>query len=217
MRDEGSRGRPVAGHISAAIGDLCWLILELSSSIPNPDDMIITLIGSRGTGKSTVAPGLASRLGWDWVDADRELERRAGRSIREIFAAEGEPAFRTLERQVLVDLLQRSRLVLAAGGGAILNPDTRKEFPQAGPVIWLQASAETLAARLSADPTTSSQRPALTSAGGLEEIRLLLQQREPFYREAATLEVSTEHRAAESIVDEILAKLPSVTDRSGGA
>src|SRR5512144_1080339 len=102
--------------------------------------MIITLIGTRGTGKSTIAPLLAARLGWEWIDADIELERRAGKSIREIFATEGEPAFRTLERQTLVDLLKRDRLVIAAGGGAILNPDTRRDVQSAGPVVWLQAT-----------------------------------------------------------------------------
>ena len=102
--------------------------------------MILTLIGTRGTGKSTVAPLLAERLGWDWIDADVELERRAGRSIREIFASDGEPVFRALERQNLLELLQRDRLVLAAGGGAILNADTRRDFRAAGPVVWLQAT-----------------------------------------------------------------------------
>ncbi len=179
--------------------------------------MILTLIGYRGTGKSTVAPVLAARLGWDWIDADIELARRAGRSIREIFATDGEPVFRALERKTLIEMLQRTRLVLAAGGGAILNPQTRRDFQQAGPVVWLQATAETLAARLQTDPASASQRPSLTPAGGIEEIRLLLKQREPFYRETATLEISVEQRSPEEIADEILTRLPSLTDRSGRA
>lgn len=189
-------------------------ILELSTGFSNPVNMIVTLIGYRGTGKSTIAPVLANRLGWDWVDADVELERRAGRSIREIFAVDGEQKFRELERQVLVDLLSRSRLVLAAGGGAILNPETRRDFLQAGPVIWLQASVETIAARLAADPVSVSQRPALTAVGGIEEIRAILQDRDPLYRATASLEISVEQRTPEKIVDEIVMRLPMLTTGS---
>lgn len=176
--------------------------------------MIVTLIGTRGTGKSTVAPLLAERLGWDWIDADVELERLVGQSIREIFATDGEPVFRTQERQNLVDLLQRDRLVLAAGGGAILNPDTRRDFRAAGPVVWLQATPETVAARVAADPVTAARRPNLTASGGIEEIRSVLQQREPLYRETASVCVATDDRTAPDIVDDILAQLPDLG--SGG-
>jgi shikimate kinase len=190
------------------------LILDLSGLISDSGGMIITLIGYRGSGKSTVAPALAARLGWDWIDADVELERRAGRSIRDIFATDGEGEFRRREREVLVDLLRRTRFVLAAGGGAILNPETRRELRQAGPVIWLVASPETLAARLAADPTSATQRPSLTGRNRLDEIKDVLEQREPWYRETATLVVSTENRTMEEIVDEILLQLKesAVTD-----
>lgn len=170
--------------------------------------MILTLIGTRGTGKTTVAPLLAARLGWDWIDADIELERQAGRTIREIFAADGEPVFRQLERANLISLLQRDRLVLAAGGGAILNADTRRDFREAGPVVWLQARPETVAARVMADPVTSARRPNLTSTGGSEEFRTILQQREPLYRETATLVVTTDDRTAEDIATDIMNQLP---------
>lgn len=94
--------------------------------------MTITLTGYRGTGKSSVAPLLADRLGWSWIDADAEIERRAGQSIRDIFAAGGEPEFRRQERAVMVDLLSRDRLVIASGGGAILNEQTRRDMRAAG-------------------------------------------------------------------------------------
>ena len=154
--------------------------------------MIITLIGYRGTGKSTVARPLAARLGWTAVDADAELERRAGRSIRDIFASDGEPEFRRLERETLVDLLQRDRLVIAAGGGAILNPQTRADFGASGPVVWLQASVETIEQRLYGDPTTTDRRPNLTASGGRQEIEQMLKVREPYYRETASLIVATD-------------------------
>lgn len=178
--------------------------------------MILTLIGTRGTGKSTVAPMVAARLGWDWQDADVELERRAGRSIREIFATDGEHAFRGLERQVLIDLLQRDRLVLATGGGSILNPDTRRDFRAAGPVVWLEATPETVAARVAADPVTAARRPNLTATGGIAEFRAILQQRESLYRDTATLCIATDDRSAQDIADDILAQLPSLSAGSDG-
>src|SRR5688500_2590703 len=82
--------------------------------------MNLLLIGYRGTGKSTVARLVAERLNWPWLDADVELERRAGKSIAAIFAEDGEPAFRDLESQVLAELVQADRHVLALGGGVIL-------------------------------------------------------------------------------------------------
>src|SRR6185369_11029470 len=148
--------------------------------------MVITLIGYRGSGKSTVAAPLAERLGWSWIDADAVIEQRAGCSIREIFAAEGEPGFRRRERDVLSELLRGDKLVIAAGGGAILSAETRADMRAAGPVVWLRASVETLAARIAGDATTAERRPNLVS-GGVQEICDLLAFREPLYRECATI------------------------------
>lgn len=154
--------------------------------------MILTLIGYRATGKTTLAQPLAERLGWSWVDADVELERRAGRTIREIFDAGGEPEFRRLERSTLSDLLTRDRLVLAAGGGAVLDSETRRDFKLAGPAVWLKASVDTIEQRLYGDATTRERRPNLTAAGGREEIERLLEQREPIYRDVADLIIQTD-------------------------
>ncbi|MSR56697.1 MAG: shikimate kinase [Planctomycetaceae bacterium] len=174
--------------------------------------MVVTLIGYRGSGKSTLAAPLAARLGWDWVDADTVIEDSAGCTIRDIFAAEGEAGFRTRERSAIVGLVSRDRLVLAAGGGAILNPDTRRDLRAAGPVVWLQAGLETLAARIAGDPTTAGRRPSLLggglAGGGPQEIARLLAEREPLYRECATLIVDTADRNIDEIVDEICRGLP---------
>lgn len=166
--------------------------------------MTITLIGYRGSGKSSVAGPLAERLGWTAVDADAEIERRAGRSIREIFAERGESGFRELERTVLGDLLRQERLVIAAGGGAVLDPQTRREMRRAGPVVWLRADVETLQARMEGDRTTADRRPALTSTGGLQEIERLLAEREPLYRECASLTLETGGRSVAEVVEDIL-------------
>ena len=170
--------------------------------------MIITLIGFRGTGKSTLAPRLASKLGWEWADADVELEKRAGRSIRDIFSSDGEPEFRRLERETLVLLLKRHRLVLAAGGGAILNEDTRRDFQAAGPVVWLQASVDSIANRILTRGAMTPHRPNLTSLTGFDEIRTLVIQREPLYRDAATLTVATDRMSLDEIAQEVLRNLP---------
>ena len=169
---------------------------------------IITLIGYRGTGKSTLAAPLAKRLGWEWLDADVELERRAGRSIKDIFITDGEPEFRRLERELLAELLQRDRLILAAGGGAILNVATRHEMQSAGPVIWLQASADTIERRLTTDPTTGQRRPNLTATGGREEIERLLAIREPMYRECATIVVNSDAASPAELVAQVVLQLP---------
>lgn len=178
--------------------------------------MVITLIGYRGTGKSTLAAPLARWLGWEWLDADVELERRAGRSIQDIFATHGEPEFRRLERELLSELLKRDRLVLAAGGGAILNEATRADMKSAGPVIWLQASADTIERRLATDPTTGQRRPNLTSSGGRAEIERLLAMREPLYRECATITLVADIALADQLVEDVLRRLPA-TVRGGSS
>lgn len=170
--------------------------------------MIISLVGYRGTGKSTIAAALADRLRWAFVDADIEIERRAGCSIREIFAAGGEAAFRAAERQVLADLLAEDRQVVAAGGGAVLDPDTRREMMNAGPVVWLRASVETILDRLAGDTATRIRRPALTDQDPRTEIITLLARREPLYAEIATVTVDTDGRSAAEIVAEICTQLP---------
>jgi len=169
--------------------------------------MPLTLIGYRATGKTTIARLLAERLGWEWIDADVEIERRAGKSIARIFAEEGEPAFRDLEAQTIADLCQREKLVLAAGGGAPMRPESRAAMRRSGMVAWLKATPATILARMSGDATTGARRPNLTAQGGLGEIVELLERREPIYRETAHVEVDTEGKPPEQVAAEILAKI----------
>ena len=171
--------------------------------------MVITLIGYRGSGKSTVAMPLAAALGWDWVDADAVIETQAGKTIREIFQTEGEPSFRTWERQVLSQLLCRDRLVIAAGGGAILNEQTRESMRRAGPVVWLQADVDTLYKRIHGDATTAERRPSLTAFSARDEIAKVLEARTPLYQTTATMVIDTEGLTIDSIVSRILTTLPT--------
>ena len=172
-----------------------------------PTTMILSLIGYRATGKTTLARLVAERLGWDWIDADTEIELRAGKSISRIFAEDGEPAFRDIEAAVIGEFCRRDRLVLAAGGGAPLRPDNRRAMRARGKVVWLVARPETILARMAADAATPARRPALTDRPALEEIIQLLDSREPIYRETADLIVDTEGGLPAEIAEEIIERL----------
>jgi shikimate kinase len=162
----------------------------------------LALVGYRGTGKTTVGRLLAERLGRPFVDADRELEARAGRPIRAIFAEEGEPAFRDLEEATLRDLAARPGVVLATGGGVVLRGPNRRALRRFGFVVWLTASPDVLAGRLRDD---GGGRPALTAAGPLAEIAAVLEARTPLYREVADAVVETEGRTPAQVADAVLA------------
>ena len=166
--------------------------------------MIVSLIGYRATGKTTIARLLAEALGCPWVDSDREIERQAGKTIAEIFAEDGEPAFRNFEERIIAELCLKNELILATGGGAVMRENTRNILRASGPVLWLTASAETIHQRMNGDSTTATSRPSLTDLSALDEIRHLLEVREPFYRDCATMEITTELCSPEEIVRQIL-------------
>lgn len=171
--------------------------------------MNITLIGYRGSGKSSIVPLIAERLNWSWADVDRLIEQQAGKSIKEIFAEDGEPAFRKTERSVVIKLFQNDQIVIGTGGGTVIDLENRKDFMSAGPVIWLKASADELYARISKDPISAETRPSLTDkGGGIEEIKEVLGLREPMYSECATIQIETAGSTFEEIVDEIFRQLP---------
>ncbi len=172
--------------------------------------MPITLIGYRATGKTTLARMLGERLGWDWIDADLEIERRAGKTIVEIFTEDGEAVFRDLEADVTVELCGQEKLVLASGGGAPLRPQSRRAMRESGKVVWLQARSETVLARMTGDATTAMRRPELTNKSALEEIVQIMGEREPVYREIAHIEVDTESKTPQQLTDEIVQRLELV-------
>jgi shikimate kinase len=173
----------------------------------------LILIGYRGTGKTTVARLVAERLGWPWQDADAYLEGKLGRTVRAVFAAEGEAGFRAHEAAALAELLEAPRLVLATGGGVVLRPDNRARLRAAGRVVWLTADAGTIWARLQGDPATAAQRPALTGLPGPEEVAALLAAREPWYRECATAVVDTAGRTPAAVADTITADILNLHGR----
>lgn len=172
--------------------------------------MRVVIVGYRGTGKTTVAPRLAEALGCEWADADSVLEARAQRTIREIFATEGEATFRDMEAIVLADLLQQPSIVIATGGGVILRPENRQRLKhEADVVVWLSAGVDTILERMASDPATAARRPRLTAAAPAEEVVRLLAEREPWYAEVATIAVDTVGREPAEIVAEIQSRLPT--------
>lgn len=153
--------------------------------------MSIVLIGYRGSGKSTIGRRLAEKLWLPFVDADEKIGAAAGKSIARIFAEDGEARFRDIECAVVADLLNLSEHVIALGGGAVMRPETReKMLASSHKRIYLRCEPEVLAARLAADPNTVENRPNLTAlGGGLEEIRKVLAEREPIYRQVSSAEL----------------------------
>lgn len=170
--------------------------------------MIVTLIGYRGCGKSSIAPLIANALHCDWVDSDREVERQAGLSIAEVFALHGEAHFRDLESDVLQNLVQSEKsVVIAAGGGAILREQNRVALKAAGPVVWLTADVDVLAARIQQDRATDANRPSLTGTGVVQEISQVLEVRMPLYQDSATITVSTDDRTVDEICEVVLSAI----------
>jgi shikimate kinase len=163
---------------------------------------LIFLIGYRGAGKTTVARLLAEKLGWRWLDADAVLEERAGKSIRQIFTDDGEPAFRDLESAVLRDLGTLEEHVIATGGGVVLREENRAILKK-GIVVWLRAPADVLWQRMQSDLTTTERRPDLTQ-GGLAEVEEMLRVREPLYEACWDVVVEVENQTPADIAAMVL-------------
>lgn len=169
-------------------------------------DRCVLLMGYRGTGKTTVARRLAELLRCDSVDSDDLVEQRGYRTIAEIFAEEGEQAFRDLEQQVVVELCGGPARVISLGGGAVLREANRQAIG-GHHVVWLMASPAAIAERLAADQLSSARRPSLTGAGLLSEIEQVLAERTPIYQRCATMEVDTQGLSPQRVADEIYRQL----------
>lgn len=159
----------------------------------------IFLVGPMGAGKSTIGRQLAAALGYTFRDSDLEIQRRTGVDIGTIFEFEGEAGFRQRERQVIDELSQGERILLATGGGAVLNEENRRDLTTRGYVVYLQCSPEQQYARTARD----RNRPLLQNSEPLETLRALMAVRDPLYRQVADLVVSTEKRSAGAVVREI--------------
>ena len=164
----------------------------------DPIDRIV-LVGMMCSGKSAVGAALAARLGWTHLDLDREIEREAGRSVREIFAAEGEAGFRRMEAEATRRMAGRARIVLSPGGGWMTNPALLESLGPGTLCVWLQVSPEEAVRRSGAAP---GERPLLAGPDPLSAVRRLLAEREGFYARAH-LALPTDGRSVDGTARDI--------------
>ncbi|MEP7241114.1 MAG: shikimate kinase [Devosia sp.] len=164
----------------------------------------VALVGMMGAGKTTVGRRLAARLGRHFVDSDEEVEKAAGMTIEEIFAAHGEADFRAGEARVIARLLKDRDLVLGTGGGAFINAETRALIKAAAISVWINADFELLYHRVQ----RRSNRPLLKTANPRETLQALIEARYPIYAEADITVVSKDvpqDQVASEVIDALAA------------
>ena len=166
----------------------------------------IFLVGLMGSGKTTIGRLLARRLGKRFVDSDHAIEARTGASIPWIFEIEGEASFRRREAETIRELTAQSGVVLATGGGAVLDPASRALLAERGTVVYLRASVSSILQRTSHD----KNRPLLQTADPRKKLEDLTAQREPLYREIADLVIDTGRPNVQSMVQTILDQLAAM-------
>jgi shikimate kinase len=156
----------------------------------------IFLVGMMGSGKTTVGKLLAKQLGKTFVDCDEEIQKRTGVTITHIFDVEGEAGFRKRESAVIHELVQLDNIVLATGGGAVLNAENRADLARNGLVVYLKGSVQDLWQRTRHD----RNRPLLQTADPLARLKDLHGQRDPLYAEVADLVVTSGKQSAQQLV-----------------
>jgi shikimate kinase len=165
----------------------------------NPADVNLYLVGFMGTGKTTVARAVGQKLGFDVVDSDHEIERLRGKSIPDIFAQDGEAAFRVMEREFIEHGHRPERMVVACGGGLVVQSNMLELLKTKGVIVCLHASIETILARTS----RHRNRPLLAVENPEERIRTLYSAREPIYKQAGTV-ILTDSRPLHDIVAHVI-------------
>jgi len=157
-----------------------------------------------GTGKTTIGSQLAKTLRYDFVDADHEVEKRTGASVALIFDVEGEAGFREREKRMIDELSRRERIVLATGGGAVIDAENRQHLAERGFVVYLRTGIETLMQRMRFDST----RPLLRTQDPEDTLRKIIDSREPLYMSIADLVIDTGRLSVKQVVKRITTGLP---------
>ncbi len=163
----------------------------------------IFLVGPMGSGKSTVGRALARKIGYRFIDSDREIEARCGVDIPTIFDYEGEAGFRDREARLIDELTRLPGVVLATGGGAVLREENRQHLMTRGYVILLQVDIKEQLRRVGFD----ANRPLLQTADPEARLRSLMEEREPIYKSVADVEIGTDSRRMYHVVSRILRHL----------
>ncbi|MGH7944170.1 MAG: shikimate kinase [Opitutaceae bacterium] len=165
----------------------------------NPADVNLYLVGFMGTGKTTVARAVGHKLRFQVIDSDHAIERQQGKTISEIFAGDGEPAFRSLEREFIERGHPAGQTVVACGGGLVVQPNMLELLKSKGVVVCLHASLETILARTA----RHRNRPLLAVENPEERIRTLYEAREPIYKQSGTV-ILTDSRPLHDIVAHVI-------------
>lgn len=163
----------------------------------------IFLVGLMGAGKTTVGRALARETGKTFYDSDHEVEARTGVRIATIFEIEGEARFRAREHETITDLVQLDNVILATGGGVVLNPDNRRLLAENGTVVYLRAAIDDLLARTQNDKS----RPLLQIANPRAKLAELFEARDPLYREIADVVIDTSRQNVHTLVMRLLQRL----------
>jgi shikimate kinase len=176
----------------------------------------LVLIGYRGTGKTSVGVRLAEVLHRPFVDLDQVLVREAGQSVADIVAQSGWPEFRRLEKALVARYREARGLVLATGGGVVLDPNNVAALQKNGIIIWLTADPAVIQARLAQDQPRDANRPSLTGGDTIREVAAVAAERAPLYQAAAQISIDTTHRSVSQVVKLVLAALESEEARNLG-
>lgn len=165
------------------------------------NSMNIVLVGYRCSGKTSVGKLLAGKLDRDFLDTDMLMEERAGCSIETIVSRDGWDRFRDIERRLIKEVSEMADLVIATGGGVVMDEDNLRNLKRSGFVVWLKADAGILMERMGGDQRSGKVRPSLTGEDPIDEIERLLDIRNPFYERAGKFTIDSGLLPIQEVVD----------------
>jgi len=177
------------------------------------DSMNIYLIGYRCTGKSSVGKLLAAKLDMKFTDIDAELVKRVQRSISELVETSGWDEFRRIEKNIIREISALEKLVVATGGGAVLDGDNVECMKKTGIVVWLKATSQTISERIKKDCDRKDFRPALSAKGTIGEIDEILSARKRFYEEAMDFYIDTDYLDISDVCRDIMNLIETVKEK----
>ena len=166
----------------------------------------VILTGYRATGKSSIGKILADLLGFDFIDTDLAIEKRQGESIAEMVGRGGWDMFRRKEEDILLELARRNNIVIATGGGSVMHENAWKKLRKNALSVWLTVDIKTICQRLAAVSNIDDQRPPLTEMGTMDEISMVLNERQPLYKKSSDLTINTEGKTPEEVAEVISAE-----------
>ncbi len=166
----------------------------------------VILTGYRATGKTSIGKILADQLGFDFIDTDLAIEKGQGESIAELVGRGGWDLFRRHEEEMLLELARRKSIVIATGGGSVMHDNAWKKLRKNALCVWLTADVKTICRRLALDNCTDDQRPPLTGMGTIDEISMVLNERQPLYKKSSDITINTEGKSPEEVAEIIAAE-----------